>query len=73
MWGEWSLLNFDYTTKYSMHKPEFFLKNETHKTAGKFDIQTDHILPGRIPDLLTIYKNKRTCREVDCTVLVITG
>ena len=66
-----------------MHKPEFVLENETHTFLWDFEIQTDHLIPARRPDLVIINKKKkkkkkrrkekkkeRTCRIVDFAVLV---
>ena len=41
------------------------LENETHKLVWDFEIQTDHKISARRPDLLIINKKKRTCRIVD--------
>ena len=34
-----------------MHKPESILENEMHKTFWDFEIQTDHWIQARRPDL----------------------
>ena len=36
-------------------------KNDTHKLLQDFNIQTDHLIPARRPDLMII--NKKTKRE----------
>ena len=46
-----------------MHKPESVLENETHKILCDFEIQTDHLIPARRPDL-TIVKKKRIPTEL---------
>ena len=51
-----------------MHKPESVLENETHKILWDFEIQTDHLIPARRPDLVLINKKKRTCHIVDFAV-----
>ena len=38
-----------------MHKTE----NEIHKIIWDFEIQTDHLIPDRKPDLLLIKKKKK--------------
>ena len=50
-----------------MHKPESVLENETHKLLWDFEIQTDHLISARQPNLIIINKKekKRTCRIVD--------
>ena len=45
-----------------MHKPESVLENEIHKILLDFEIQKDHLIPSRRPDLMRINKkelNKR--------------
>ena len=57
-----------------MHNQESVLENETHKLLWDFDIQTDHLISARRPDLIIINKRKkkkkrrRTCRIVDFAV-----
>ena len=45
------------------------LENDTHKLLWDFDIQTDHLIPARRPDLIIINKKKRICKIVDFDVL----
>ena len=42
--------------------------NNTHKLQWNFNIQTDHLIPARRPDLIIINKKKRTCKIVDFAV-----
>ena len=49
-----------------MHNPEFSLENEKQKCLWDFDIQTDHQISVRRPDLIII--KKRTSRIVDFAV-----
>ena len=49
---------FDHTNKWYMHNPARTLKNDTHKLLWDFDIQTDHLISARRPDLLIINKKK---------------
>ena len=51
-----------------MHKPEPVRENETHKILWDFEIQTDHLIPARRPDLVLINKKRKTCRIVDFAV-----
>ena len=51
-----------------MHNPAPVLENATHKLLWDFNIQTDHLIPARIPDLIIINKKKRTCKIVDFAV-----
>ena len=58
----WKKSKFDHTTKWYKHKLEFVLENEMHKVLWDFEIQTDHLIPGRRPDLIII-KDKREAVE----------
>ena len=46
-----------------MHNPAPALKNATHKLLWNFNIQTDHLIPARRPDLIIIEKKKKKKRE----------
>ena len=41
-----------------MHNPESVLENETHKLLWDFEIQTDHLISTRRPDLVILKKKK---------------
>ena len=41
------------------------LGNDSHKLLWDFNIQTDHLIPARRPDLIIINKRKRICKIVD--------
>ena len=48
-----------------MHNPAPILKNNTHKLLWDFDIQTDHRISVRRPDLIIINNKKeklQNCR-----------
>ena len=49
---------FDKTTKRYMHKPESVLENEMHKILRDFEIQSDHLILTRRPDLVIVNKKK---------------
>ena len=51
-----------------MHNPAPVLENDTQKLLWDFDIQTDHLISARRPDLIIINKKKRTCKIVDFAV-----
>ena len=40
----------------------------THKLLWDFDVQTDHLISARRPDLIIINKKKITCKIVDFAV-----
>ena len=41
-----------------MHNPVPVLENDKRKFLWVFNIQTDHLIPARIPDLIIINKNR---------------
>ena len=48
-----------------MRNPAPVLENDTHKLLWDFNIQTDHLIPARRPDLIIIKKRKehlQNCR-----------
>ena len=52
-----------------MHNPASVLENEIHKFLWGFEIQTDHIISTRRPDLIKINNSKkRTCIIVNLAV-----
>ena len=60
-------LTFDHTNKWYMYNPAPVIENATHKLQWDFNIQTDHLIPARRPDLIIINKKKKkmTCKIVD--------
>ena len=46
-----------------MHNPAPVLENDLHKILWDFNIQTDHLIPARRPDLIIINKKKKKKRE----------
>ena len=71
-WEMCKKLKFDHTNKWYMHNPAPVPENATHKLLWDFNIQTDHLIPARRPDLIIINnkkKKKRTCKIVDFAVL----
>ena len=61
----------NHADKWYMHKPAPVLENDTHKLQWDFDIQTDHLISARRPDLIIINKKKKKkiCKIVDFAVL----
>ena len=41
-----------------MHNPESIIENETHKILWDFEIQTDHLISARRPDLVIVNTKK---------------
>ena len=70
-WELCKTFQFDRTNKWYMHNRTSVLENDTHKLFRDFDIQTDHLISARRPDLTIIKKKRkkqRTCKIVDFTV-----
>ena len=59
---------FDQANKWYIHNPAAVLENDTHKPQWDFDIQTDHLISARRPDLIIINKKKKICKIVDFAV-----
>ena len=51
-----------------MDNPTSVLENDTHKLLWEFDIQTDHLISARRPDLIIINKIKENMKIVDFAV-----
>ena len=45
-----------------MHNPAPIQGNDTHKLRWEINIQTDHLISARRPDLIKINKKKRICK-----------
>ena len=58
-WEMCKKLKFDQTNKWYMHNPAAVLENYTYKLLWNFDIQTDHQISARRPDLIIIKKKKK--------------
>ena len=59
---------FHHTNKCYMLNAAYVLENNTHKILREFNIQADHLISARRPDLIIINKIKRTCKSVDFAV-----
>ena len=70
-WEMCQKFKFDHTNKWYMHSPAYVLENDIHKLVWDFDIQTDHLISARRPDLIIINNNKkkRICKVMDFAVL----
>ena len=58
-WEQCKQLKFENTTKWHMHKPESAQENETHRILWDFQIQTDHLILAKRPDVVIINTKKR--------------
>ena len=64
-WDMSKKLKFDHTNKWYMHYPAPVLENDSHELLWDFNIQTDQLIPDRIPDLIIINNKKvnlQNCR-----------
>ena len=50
------------------HKPESFLENEKSQLLWDFEVQTDHHIEARRPDLIIVDKERNTCQIVDFAI-----
>ena len=57
-WEMCKKFKFDHTNKWYMHNPAPVLESDTHKLLWDFNIQTDHLIPARRPDLIIINKKR---------------
>ena len=58
LWEMIKKFYFDHTNKWYMHNPAPVLENDTHKLLLDFNIQTDHLILARRPDLMIINKKR---------------
>ena len=65
-WEMCRKFQFNNTNKQYMHSPAPVLENDSHKLLWDFNVQTDHLIPARRPDLIIINdKKKRICKIVN--------
>ena len=62
-WELCKKLKFDHTKKSYMHGPKSALKNEMHKLLWDFEIQIDHQISTRRPDLIIINNNNNNKKK----------
>ena len=62
-WEMCRKFQFDQTNKWYMHNPAPVLENDTHKLLWDFDIQMDHLIPARRPDLIIINNKKENLQN----------
>ena len=65
-WEMCKKFKFENANKWYMHNPEPVLENDTHKLLWDFDIQTDHLISTRRPDLIIINKKKKKENLQNC-------
>ena len=65
-WDMCKEFKFDHANKWYMHNPAPVLDNDTHALLLDFNIQTDHQITARRPDLIIINNKKKIiCKIVD--------
>ena len=50
------------------HKPGSVVENKRVKILWDFNIQTDHVIQHRRPDIFVLYKTERNCHLIDIAV-----
>ena len=65
-WEMCKKFEFDHANKWYMHNPAPVLETDTHKLLWDFDIQMDHLISARRPDLIIINKKKKKKNLQDC-------
>ena len=61
-WEKCRKFQFDHTNKWYIHNPAPVLVNESHKLLWDFNIQTDHLIPARRPDLIKSTKERESAK-----------
>ena len=66
----WKKFKSDRTNNCYIHNLGAVLEKDTHKLLWDFDMQTDHLISARRPDLIIINKKrkKRSCKIIDFAV-----
>ena len=62
-WEMCKKFKFDHANKWYMHNLASVQENDSHKLLWDFDIQTDHLISARRPDLIIIIKKKKKKKE----------
>ena len=62
-WEMCKKFKFDRSNEWYMHNPAPVIENDTHKLLCDFNIQTDHLISARRPDLIIINKKKKKKRR----------
>ena len=61
-WEMGKKFKFHHANKWYMHNPAPILENDTHKLLWDFDIQTNHLISARRPDLIMINKKRKPAK-----------
>ena len=71
-WELYKKFRFDHMYKWYMHNPASVQENDTHKLLWDFDIQTDHLISARRPDLIIINNKKRDLAKLRTLLSLMT-
>ena len=58
-WKLWKEFKFEHMNEWYTHNPESVLENEAHKILWNIEIQTDHFISARRPDLVIVNKKRK--------------
>ena len=72
-WEMCKKFQFDNTNKWYMHNPAPVPENDMHKLLWDFNIQTEHLIPTRRPDLIIIRKKKKKENLQNCRLCCPSG
>ena len=61
-WEMYKKFRLDHANKWYMDNAAPVLENDTHKLLWDFDIQTDHLISARRPDLIIINKKRESAK-----------
>ena len=61
-WEMCRKFQFDNKNKWYMHNSAPVLENDAHKLLWDFNIQTNHLIPARRPDLIIIKKRRESAK-----------
>ena len=53
------------TERWYEHQPDTVTENDRCKLLWDFDVQTDHVIQARRPDVIVIDKEKKECKIID--------
>ena len=67
-WELCKQLRFSHAGKWYEHKPESVLENEKSQLLWDFEVETDHHIEARRPDLIIVDKERNTCQIVDFAI-----
>ena len=59
---------FEVKDKWYEHDPQPVIENNQFKVLWDFNVQTDHVIEARRPDMIVIDKEKKTCKIIDFAV-----